>query len=120
MLEFLPDVCELEVDKDNQRNELIGKLKQLFPDVTPKADDRSFGSADYSGEASTLFGTAIDLVRRTKDLKTKFQTIFSGQELTRVDVTEISDQLGESAANIEELLRAYPIGAKPPIAVPGF
>lgn len=117
LLRYLPSVCgELERDKSDKLNQLHEGLNQLFPEVRQAAGEsaESMGSAD---EADGLFNAAIDLVRRTKDLKLKFHSLLSGQELTRVDVEEISDNLSESASGIEALLRAYSVGTKPSISV---
>jgi hypothetical protein len=105
-------VCNgLEGDKSERLNQLFGDLNQLFPEVR-QATGGSAEFMDSAYEASELYNAAIDLVRRTKDLKLKFRTLLSSQELTRVDVEEISDKLTESASGIEALLRAYPVGEK--------
>src|SRR5262249_16301082 len=117
LLKYLPRVCgDLERDKSENLNQLLKDLKRLFPEVR-QATDASAESTDSADEASELYNDAIDLVRRTKELNLTFRTLLSSQELTRVDVDEISDNLTASASGIEELLRAYPIGDKPTISV---
>ncbi len=116
LLKHLPHVCgELDGDKSERLNQLLEELNQLFPELQ-KETGASVDSTASADEASGLFNAAIDLVRRTKDLKLKFRTLLSSQELTRVDVEEISDNLIESASGIEALLRAYPIEGKPSIS----
>jgi hypothetical protein len=116
LLKYLPQVCDkLEQDMSDRRDKLLEELKQLFPGVRQAAGE-SAESMDSADEADELFNAAIDLVRRTKDLKLKFHSLLSGQELTRVDVEEISGKLSESASGIETVLSAYPVGTKPSIS----
>lgn len=106
LLKHLPSVCDgLASDKTERLNQLLGTLNQLFPEMR-----QATAGTDSAYEASELYNAAIDLVRRAKDLRLKFRTLFTGQELTRVDVEEISNELSESASGIEALLRAYPAG----------
>jgi hypothetical protein len=117
LLDYLPNVCDdLEKKDIDELNRLIKELKLLFPMVHQVAADGSPGSGNPVGETEALFEAAIDLVRRTKDLRLKFQPLRSGQELTLVDVAEINNQLSESASDIAELLQAYPIESKPSIS----
>jgi hypothetical protein len=115
LLKYLPDVCgELEGDKPKKLNKLLDDLNRLFPEVR-QATGASAEPMDSAADASELYNAGIDVVRRTKDLKLKFRTLLSSQELTRIDVEEISDKLSASASDIEALLRAHPAGERPSI-----
>jgi hypothetical protein len=114
LLRYLPNVCgEFEKDKSETLNQLREELYQLYPEVR-KAAGGPADSTDSADEVGGLFNAAIDVVRQTKELKLKFRTLLSSQELTRVDIEEISGRLTESASGIEEVLRAYPVGERAP------
>lgn len=115
LLTNLPTVCKgPEKAKTDELNHLIRELALIFPETI---GDKPSPRSREDGEDDTLLATAIDLVRRTKDLRLKFQPILSGQELTSADIAEINDQLSRSAASISELRQAYPIESKPSASV---
>src|SRR5262249_30718208 len=123
LLTYLPEVCDDFERKKlvDQLNRLIKELETLFPEILQQeAADRPAESEGPADEGDALFDAAIDFVRRTKDLRIKFEPLRTGEELTPDDVIAINNKLSESVSELAGLLQAYPMSSKSSISVRRF